>query len=530
MMSQTGAPTVHRPTRQDFTDEEKEQMVTFLNKKGEYEKTRCEILEKLVEVECKITEMQSEYGAIQNRHNPILTLPNEVTCLIFENAQLPMIVDEEDEDDEIDDHLMEVVVSHVCRHWRTISLGYPKLWSKFFHTYDLTTITLARFEAYMERSASLSLRLWFDFRSDANDPLNFQLFDMAISHVHRWQHFTLYSEGNRDFLGRLSQLQNVAAPMLEHLVLFLDADFDDDEDATGTSRITKLDASFFKSGAPKLTFILLDDHTLFTAMPPLSNITTLWLEKIGEKTRFSTQAFIDLLSMPSLEHVLFNGDFTDQANVVRRIEMPNLKRFYFSDFTAIWSFLPNIRAPLLETLLVYNCNFDATTPDATLLDKSYRFPALKKLWIVDSDLIPDMALNFIKLTSQATEVMITHNVLHDSFLTTIVEDFNKEKIWPHLKTLTCNIEGCTEIDPYLSFAKSRPKKSFKLKLHPYLISHWEDSSADQLRTLQKACTVEGMDEEEWIELEHFWPKDVEFPLASSDPEEEDNPCYISSNY
>ena len=443
-----------------------------------------------------------------------------------------MIVDEEDEDEEIDDYLMEVVVSHVCRHWRTLSIGYPKLWSKFFHTNDLTVITLARFEAYMERSASLSLRIWFDFRPDANNPLNFQLFDMAIDHVRRWQHFTLYSECNRELLGHLSRLQNLSAPMLEHLVLYFDTDFDDAADATVPSRITNLDASIFKSGAPKLTFILLDGHTLFNAIPPLSNITTLWLQTHGrdDMPGFSTQAFIDLLSMPSLEHVLFDGDFADQANVVRRIEMPNLKRFYFSDFTAIWSFLPNIRAPRLETLLVYNCQFDTTTPDATLLDKSYCFPALKKLWIVDSELIPKMALNFIKLTSQATEVLITHNILSESFLTTIVDDLDKEKIWPHLKTLTCNIDGCTEIDPYLSFAKSRPKKSFKLKLHPYLLSHWEDIAAGQLRTLHKACTVEGMDEEEWIELEHFWPEDMEFPPSSPDPEEGDNPCYISSNY
>jgi len=131
-MSQSGAP-LRRPRQ----DEEKKKMAIFLNKIGGYEATRREILEKLAEVECKITEMQSEYGAIQNRQNPILTLPNEVTCLIFENAQLPVIVDEEDEDEEIDDCLMEVVVSHVCRHWRTLSIGYPKLWSKFFHTNEI---------------------------------------------------------------------------------------------------------------------------------------------------------------------------------------------------------------------------------------------------------------------------------------------------------------------------------------------------------------------------------------------------------
>jgi len=76
-MSQSGAPL--RCPRQD---EEKKKMAIFLNKKGEYEATRREILEKLAEVECKITEMQSEHGAIQNRHcNPILALPNEVTFL-----------------------------------------------------------------------------------------------------------------------------------------------------------------------------------------------------------------------------------------------------------------------------------------------------------------------------------------------------------------------------------------------------------------------------------------------------------------
>jgi len=314
--------------------------------------------------------------------------------------------------------------------------------------------------------------------------------------------------------------------MLEYLVLYLDPNFDPDEDDDDAPRITNLEASIFKNGAPKLTYFFLDDRTLFHAIPPLSNMTTLWLETGGREDipRFSSQAFIDLLSMPSLEHVLLDGGY-EQADVAHRIEMPNLKRFYFSDFIDIWSFLPNIRAPHLETLLVYNCQFDEATPDTTLLDKSYRFPALKKLWIVNSELIPEMALNFIKLTSQATEVLITHNVLSESFLITIVDDLDKKKIWPHLKTLTCNIDGCTEIDAYLAFAKSRPKKSFKLKLHPYLLNHWEDITANRFRTLQKACTVEEMDEKKWIEWEYFWPKDMEFPPSSPD-----NPCRIISNY
>jgi len=519
IMSQTRAPL----QRQDFTDEEKDKMANLLNKKGEHKETRRVILKLLEEVECKIDEVESEYGAIQNRHNPILTLPNEVTCLIFESAQLPMIVG-----DKVNHYLMEVVVSHVCRHWRTVSLGYPKLWSKIFHKHDLTAVTLARFEAYMKRSASLPLRLWFDFRAKHYGPLNNQLFDMAIDHARRWQHFTLHSTQNRDLLGCLSRLQNVSAPMLEFLVLSLDPNFDNDEDDNNAPRITNLDASIFKSGAPKLTYFFMDDRTLFHAIPPLSNMTTLWLETRGRDgiPRFSTQAFIDLLSIPSLEHVSFDGGH-ERADVARRIEMPNLKRFYFSDFTAMWSFLPNIRAPRLETLLVYNCQFDKTTPDATLLDKSYCFPALKKLWIVDSELIPKMASHLIKLTSQATEVMISHDVLLDSLLITIVDDLDRKKIWPHLETLICNIEGCTEIDPYLAFAKSRPKKSFKLKLHPYLLSHWEDTAANRLRTLQKACMVEAMDEKEWIEQERFWPKDTEFSPSS---EEDDNPCYVCSNY
>src|SRR6266511_1231752 len=264
-MPQTGASL----RRQNFTGEEKEKMADFLNKMGEYEETRRVILKQLAEVECKITEVQSGYGAICNRHNPILTLPNEVTCLIFDNAQLPMIVDEEDADEEINEHLMEVVISHVCRHWRTISLGYPKLWSNIFHTNDLTPIKLARFEAYMERSAALPLRLWFDFRPDPNNPLNIQLFNSATDHVHRWQHFTLYSEGSRDVFVQLSQLQCLSAPMLEYLVLFIDPDFDGDEDETGfsLSPVTNLDASIFNSGAPKLTFVLLNDPTVFNAIP-----------------------------------------------------------------------------------------------------------------------------------------------------------------------------------------------------------------------------------------------------------------------
>ncbi len=299
--------------------------------------------------------------------------------------------------------------------------------------------------------------------------------------------------------------------MLEHLVLSLRVIyFDDEEDE---KPVTNLDASIFKFGASKLTFLLLDFCAIVKARPPLSNISTLWLENRGiEESRFDTQAFIDLLSLPSLEHVLFVGDFTEQADLARWIEMPNLKRFFFSRFAAIWSFLSNIRAPHLETLMVFNCTFDETTANSTLLmDQSYCFPALKNLWIVESELIPVVALDFIKLTSRATEVLITHNSLDGSFLTTIVDldDLNRERIWPHLKTLICNIKGLAKIDPYLAFAKSQPKKSeFKLKLRHRLLDDWEKTSADQFNTLKEVCTVEGMDKENWIEQQHFWPRDI----------------------
>ncbi len=138
-MSQTGTPL----PLQDTTFEEKEQIAALLpNQKEGYAGTRREIFY----LNAKCTEIQSE-------HCTILTVPNEVICLIFENAQRqPSMI--ADENGAGRDNLMEVVVSHVCHHWRMISLGYPKLWSKFLCT-DLTPNTLARFDAYMARSAAV---------------------------------------------------------------------------------------------------------------------------------------------------------------------------------------------------------------------------------------------------------------------------------------------------------------------------------------------------------------------------------------
>lgn len=512
---------------QRFTDEEWKRMDELLVVKRQYEEKRDILNKQLEEVNVKIIEAQSEYGAIRNKHSPILQLPVEVTCFIFEHTQLPISVDEEKEEEEEEEepqYLMEVVVSHVCRRWRKIALGYPKLWSSFYYEADESLrdpscVPLDRLESYLERSAALPLRLWFDFGRGSSDPeLYHKLIDRSIDHVHRWKHFTLFYTEMFFLSDHTSRLSDVSAPFLEYLVLCSNAE--DWDQIESEPVVTNLDPIVLTNGAPKLTYLMLDGTSIF-CIPPLSNITTLRLEKAeGVGRYFNESTFLVLLSLPSLEQLSLVADvFTDQ-NVDQHIHMPNLKRLRVAnlDSPRFSSILANIHAPQLETFIIHTC---MTGLDSQL--EPYTYPALRKLWIVDSLMDTTVAALVVQLTSQATDVFISQENIDDGFFYSLCQDLTttEELTWPRLKTLKCNVEGYSDIDPYLSFARSRPEQSFTLILHRELVEYWSTEYPISLLELKEICMLDEVADEDWIQKESFWPENMDlapgFDIQGRDP-------------
>ena len=99
-----------------FTDDEKSKLDEYLAKKAGLKKRRRKLWQELEEVEASIVDIRTKYGAIYNTRNPVLTLPVEVTCLIFTFAQLPkpridLFAWGTEDTYEEEEFLMEVVVS-----------------------------------------------------------------------------------------------------------------------------------------------------------------------------------------------------------------------------------------------------------------------------------------------------------------------------------------------------------------------------------------------------------------------------------
>ncbi|KAF8901530.1 hypothetical protein CPB84DRAFT_1777547 [Gymnopilus junonius] len=460
----------------------------LLQEKSKFEARRNELIMELLDTERKITSIQSKYGAICNRNIPVLNLPNEVTCMIFDYmlAFCSRSPDPTDPKAKILP-LAEIVVSHVCHHWRSVALSYHQLWASF--RYDILrspSVPFERFDAYLERSASVGLELWFWFRGalgESEDLL--ELLQKAIPHVKRWKRFTLTSDSETPVHEVLEVIKDklISAPMLEHFA------FCSHMGATGPGSfrvIDSLDETVFRNGAPKLKSVLLDLTGAITSFPPLSNVTTLRIEDLDRSIdiRLSWSAFRDIVSLPSLVNLSVTGNACESPNfnTITPILMDNLKHMRISDNLCLILLLPYIRAPLLETLTLRDSLFPenfATCPHGsdTHISNPYVFPSLKYLCFINvcATLTPS-ARQFAKMTANTVDMTFSSGDYDESFFSAYMapaENKERETLWPKIEVLTFNIDVDDELDDILRFAQGRPKKSVTLRLFDDMHEAWK---------------------------------------------------------
>jgi hypothetical protein len=279
-----------------FTDNEKAKVGEYLAQHADLEKRRRDLLQELEQVEARILKTHAKYSAFLNTRNPVLTLPVEVICLIFTFAQLPKKktsdvkdywMKEEEEEEEKDGFPVEVVVSHVCRRWRSISLGCPMLWTSFQYEvrHPADARPLQRFDSYAERSVALPLRIWFNFLSTgaSSTPVNVQLVQKALHHAHRWQRFTLYSN-DLTVIHPFHLLRDLPVPMLEYLTLEPGVDANRDVLASYSAIAKMTGPSILRGGAPKLTYLMLAGLGV-NLLPPLS--TSQFYASSRSRSRYS---------------------------------------------------------------------------------------------------------------------------------------------------------------------------------------------------------------------------------------------------
>jgi len=280
---------------------------SLLETKINLEGQRENLVRRLEVVDREIINVQAEYGAIYNKDAPILSLPAEVTCLIFLEAFSTLEFNKEV--DRLQVHLTEVAISHVCRQWRSAAIGLPILWSSFYyHGPSATDATLNRFKVYLERSKSNTLELWFDLKRRIRDcQIHSAILDQAIAVVSRWRLVSIFSDENlTDIVGRLKTLH---APNLEHLAVCPNLVFPKDDPSPGVLDfvVKSLEPHILTEGAPKLISVWLDLSTPISCLPPISTVTTLRIEFRGQNegygTSLSLSALRAIFTLPNLENL-----------------------------------------------------------------------------------------------------------------------------------------------------------------------------------------------------------------------------------
>ncbi|PPQ72008.1 hypothetical protein CVT26_007968 [Gymnopilus dilepis] len=457
----------------------------------------------LAQVRRKISGIRSKRNGIQNRNNPLLNLPNEVTCIIFdyalavsaswhESTRLP---------------LFEVVASHVCRHWRSAALNYPRLWAHFRPGSKSSSLSSERFDAYLERSASSGLELWFKFSNGDNLEDFTVLLQKAMSHMQRWRRFSLFADHRFPALDVFAAMETVSVPMLEHFAFCAPSKNMSIDFRNGPP---SLKPTVFKSGAPNLISAALNLTGYFPCMPPLKNITTLHLRgRSYVRGRESTSHIHrDILSLPFLVNLSIIGviyEYNEPESGEKPITVPYLKHLCLTRAMEFLFLLPFMRAPSLETLIVRGvlpATFAAQALESnTLMSDLYIFPVLHSVCCIDVFAHSTASTwQFAKMTANASEITFCNTNARrcpysESFFAFLADCSvlkEKEMLWKKVKVLTFDIDT-SDLDGLLRFFKKRPKRSVILRLSDTANSRLKASSESKYAELAESYKLETLE-------------------------------------
>ena len=450
------------------------------------------------ELDYKIIQTQSEYGALYNETAPVLNLPIEILFRIFELAHEASFIEGIPENP-----LIEVTISHVCRQWRAVGLSFQSLWSNFRYNVSQLPkrIPIDRLVAYLERSGSCLLDLHFTFSEsdlgEGSQALFNSMLENTMSHVDCWRRFSLLSDVEVPMLDFSDRLRQLKAPNLEYFMMCPSSS--EPEEAPDFNGMAP---SVFLGGEPKLFYVQLDGTSLQTYFPPFSNVTVL-LE--DEK---SACFFLEILALPSLSSLSIVGEHFSEPDLPHssKITMNNLKHLrYGEDYKPIGHFLPFLVAPLLETLILKRVTLPLIP--SPLPEFMRPFFNLHSLQLIEC---PDHDASFIN-SLVALRPHVTHlTTVDDSGIENMLECVttslleNGTRSWQKVKFLTSSRLDNHPILPYIHFALviRNPKLTICTDT-----GEWAYNDQESYRSLNAICVLHNLPKKPKIVS---WPPGVEF--------------------
>jgi len=467
------------------------------------------VASKLEKLDYKIIQTRAAYAALYNETVPILNLPIEILCRVFEAAHNVSFTEGIP-----NNPLIEVTISHVCKGWQSIALSFPSLWSTFH--YDASElperIPIDRLVAYLERSGSRLLDLHFAFARSVLGEGSLALFnsmlESTILHVARWRRFSLFSDEGVPILALCDGLQHLEAPNLEYFTMCPGLEETESLVFNGVS------PSVFLGGAPKLFYLRLDPTCPSKYLPPFSNVTVLRLEDdrrdrdVWNVGSYST--FLEILALPSLTSLSIVGKQFSKPDLPHssKITMNNLKHLrYGADYNLIGHFLPFLFAPFLETLILSNTTLPL--PPSPLPKIMRPFSKLHSLELIDCvDIDIGFIMSFAALTPHITNLTITEDAL-SSYTTFqyMVGQLNEEgtTLWPNVKVMTGIL---LSLNDYISFAKMFKNPELIIYTGTSFADYWRVVEPEEYELLQSICILKKMPDGKRLVS---WPPGVDVP-------------------
>ena len=290
---------------------EREIRAEFLNRIGrELEGRRLALTQQLDEINSSLSQLWTEYGQLQNSGAYINRIPTEILCQIFSSClNIPKLSGDGYYTYEDERPCTEVILTHVCQHWRNVAINDPSLWRSFrYKTPRWKRDPISRFSSYLQRSYPTTIDLFIHFNFSSHEDM--ALLSAAVLRVDRWRRVTIISEDNKFNWSPFQQaLRDIHAPNLEYFSFRPSLFVSGHANGGHVLPASTLEPKIFTSGAPKLAHIYLDSTVPYFFLPPLSNVTTFSLDaKYVGPSSVTWSAFLDILALPGLANLSIGGE------------------------------------------------------------------------------------------------------------------------------------------------------------------------------------------------------------------------------